>query len=229
MPKPERHPPSKLPSQNVISSGCYVDFEGFAPRKDEKGRSGAKRPPTLIGIWNMEQKKEFVQVVFNAKYRWAALTSDVQHEVLYKPDRKVFLTALLGSSRKRKPIFAFSEHELNVISETIGREPQTIISRYKNVRSIAKRWLRERSSDYSQPDTHDLISVAKAVGLNPPVQFRKGEMTERLRLVGEYSSTKSGWQRAPKRIREAWRELLRYNQSDVMTMHELMQYMIRNT
>ena len=220
MAKAAHHPSTRLPDQDVVDAGCYIDFEGFAPNEN-----AASPAPVLIGIYNREQSGDFVQVVFTKKYRWAAQDSGVSHEVVYDPDRKGFLATLMSSTRTGKPFVAYSEHELKVLSKILKRRQQTIVPRYKNVRSIAQRWLRERPESYEQLETHDLNSVADAMGITPPVQFPTGGMTARLRMVREHSNTKAGWKKAPKAVRKAWRELLLYNQSDVMTMHKMMQHM----
>ena len=184
-----------------------------------------KAKPILIGIDNREESGNFVQVVFNEDYRWAAEDAGVSHEVVYERDRKQFLATLMSSTRRNRPFFAYSEHELTVLSKILKRRPTDIVRRYKNVRSIAKRWLNERTAIYEQPKTHDFNSVADALGITPPLQFPKGGMTARLRMVREHSGTKSGWKKAPRATRKAWKELLLYNRSDVMTMHEIMQHM----
>ncbi len=220
MAKATQHPPTSLPHQETVDAGCYIDFEGFAPNK-----KSTSPPPVLMGIYNREENGNFVQVVFNKDYRWAAQDSGVPHEVIYKPDRKAFLATLMSSTRTKRPFFAYSEHELTVLSKILNRRPTDIVPRYKNVRSIAKRWLNERSAIYEQPETHDFNSVAAALGITPSLQLPKGGMTARLRMVREYSGTKAGWKNAPNATREAWKELLLYNQSDVMTMHKIMQHM----
>jgi|TARA_B100001964_G_scaffold231115_1_gene285384 hypothetical protein len=222
MPEAAQHPASRLPDQDMVDAGCYIDFEGFAPNE-----YAASPPPVLIGIYNREQSGDFVQVVFTKRYRWAAQYSEVSHEVVYEPDRKGFLATLMSSTRRGKPFFAYSEHELKVLSKILESRQQTLVPRYKNVRSIAKRWLRQRSESYEKPETNDLNSVAAAMGITPPVQFPTGGMTARLRMVSEHSPTRAGWEGAPKAVRQAWKELLLYNQSDVMTIHQIMQHMCR--
>ncbi len=220
MAKAAHHPPTSLPERSVIDAGCYIDFEGFAPNEH-----AASPPPILIGIYNREENGNFVQVVFNTDYRWAAEAPGVCQAVVYEPDRKGFLATLMSSTRTRRPFFAYSEHELTVLSKILNRRRTDIVPRYKNVRSIAKRWLNERSAIYEQPETHDFNSVAAALGITPSLQLPKGGMTARLRMVREHSGTKAGWKKAPNATREAWKELLLYNQSDVMTMHKIMQHM----
>ncbi len=220
MAKAAHHPPTSLPERSVIDAGCYIDFEGFAPNEH-----AASPPPILIGIYNREENGNFVQVVFNKEYRWAAEEAGVPHEVVYEPDRKAFLTRLMRSTRTTRPFFAYSEHELRVLSKTLNRRQQSIVRRYKNVRSIGRRWLGKHSDNYERPKTHDLNSVAAAMGFTPPLQFPKGGMTARLRMVREHSSTKKGWNDAPKAVHKAWKELLFYNESDVMTMYKIMRLM----
>lgn len=220
MAKAAHHPPTGLPERAFIDAGCYIDFEGFAPNEH-----AASPPPVLIGIYNRKQSGNFMQVVFTNEYRWAAEAPGVAHAVAYEPDRKGFLATLMSSTRTRRPFFAYSEHELKVLSKILKRNQTTIVPRYKNVRSIAKRWLNERSAIYEQLETHDLNSVAAAMGITPALQFPKGGMTARLRMVRDHSGTKGGWKEAPKQVRNAWKEVLLYNQSDVMTMHKIMQHM----
>jgi len=166
-----------------------------------------------------------MQVVFTNEYRWAAEAPGVAHAVAYEPDRKGFLATLMSSTRTRRPFFAYSEHELKVLSKILKRSQPTIVPRYKNVRSIAKRWLNERSAIHGQLENHDLNSVAAAMDITPPLQFPKGGMTARLRMVRKHSSTKKGWNNAPTAVHTAWKELLFYNESDVMTMYKIMQLM----
>ena len=220
MAKASHHPPTRLPEQSVIDAGCYIDFEGFAPNEHS-----ASPPPVLIGIYNREQGGDFVQVVFNEQYRRAAEDAGVSHEVVYERDREDFLSTLMSSTRRNRPFFAYSEHELTVLSKILNRRPTAIVPRYKNVRSIARRWLNERTAIYEQPETHDFNSVAAALGITPSLQLPNGGMTARLRMVREHSGTKRGWKAAPKATRKAWKELLLYNRSDVMTLHEIMQHM----
>jgi len=220
MAKAAHHPRTTLPDQEIVDAGCYIDFEGFAPNEH-----AASPPPVLIGIYNREQKGQFVQVVFNKEYRWATEEAGVPHEVVYGPNRKDFLQTLRSSTRLWRPFFAYREHELKVLTRLLQQPPQRIVRRYKNVRSIARHWLGGHSENYERPETHDLHSVAAAMGITPSLQFPKGGMTARLRMVREHSGTKRGWKEAPKQVRNAWKEVLLYNQSDVLTMHKIMQHM----
>ena len=85
-----------------------------------------------------------------------------------------------------KPLFAFSEHELKVIEKRVGHK---ITKRYRNVRTIAKRWLSKRKGDHPQPKALCLRDIASAMGIDLESKLPEGGVTKRLREVRDYSSS----------------------------------------
>lgn len=197
MAKNKERVPANLPLQKKIDAGCYIDFEGFAGNEYQKFP-----PPVLIGVL---RGNEFQQVVFTKKYRWAAQAPDVANPVVFEPDRAAYLKKLVAEASGSKPIFAYSEYERNVIKFHIGHD---FPRRYRNVRAIAARWFNKNPQSGLKPTSNELHEVALTLGLSMPEKLPRGGITDRLRLVSEYSSSEKKWSMAPPDLRKAWREIL---------------------
>jgi hypothetical protein len=74
------------------------------------------------------------QVVFTRRYFAAAQASGLE---TYS-DRKQFFLDLMKETQGRK-LFAFTEHELNVIQKETDEEYR---KKYRNVHAFAKRWVK---------------------------------------------------------------------------------------
>ena len=122
-----------LPPHRAIESGYYIDFEGFA--KNSHGTP----PPALLGIYHDDGSGDFQsgfeQIVFTDCLKFAAEDPHVSHRVRFVKDRTRFLHDMISKARKTSPLFAFSEHELNMLKQETGRRP---LKRYRNVLPIAK-------------------------------------------------------------------------------------------
>ena len=213
------HPPNKLPAASRVAAGCYIDFEGFAANEHS-----ASPPPVLVGLYrkNEEGTFQFQQVVFTKEYRWAAEAAGVEHEVLYCPDRLGFMKDLCDSLRGSKPLFAYSEYELRVIERQVGHR---ITKRYRNVRSIARRWLNQPDRGYPKPADNSLRSVAQVMGIPLEKKLERGGVTARLRAVREYSASRIRWESAPQKVKRQWREILMHNHWDVLATYQVMVHM----
>jgi hypothetical protein len=204
-------PSSELPSRRQILNGFYIDFEGFA-----RSEHRASPPPVLIGVY---RDGHFRQVVFTRAYRWAAEDPGVEHDVSFCENRDAFLKELVGSVRIKRPLFAFSEHELRVIKGHLG---YGITKRYRNVRSIAKRWLNQRVDRYPSPEAFALRDIVRSMGITLECRLPEGGVTSRLRAVREHGSSKRRWAAAPERVRRKWRQVLTHNRSDVLGIRDMM-------
>jgi hypothetical protein len=200
-----------------IRDGCYIDFEGFAPNEHR-----TSPPPVLIGVYNQRRSGKFRQVVFRDEYRWTAEDPGVGHDVVFCDNRNAFLRDLMTSVRKKKPLFAFTEHELKVINKHLQ---ENIVSRYRNVRTIAKRWFNSRGDNSTTPPSWDLAELAKAMDINLTSKLARGGVTSRFRAVSEFSCSRRKWAAAPQSIRKKWREILEHNKSDVMSIRKMMMVM----
>ena len=209
-----KHPPSQLPSLKKIESGCFIDFEGFAGNEHR-----TSPPPVLIGLF---RDGLFQQFVFTADYRWAAEDAGVDHEVVYHPDRDTFLQQLAASAGLSRPLFAYSEHELKVIERIVGHR---ITRRYRNVRSIVKRWLSRRDDRGAPPESLALSDVSRSMGIRLRSKLPQGGVTSRLREVRGFAASRKKWAEAPPQIKKMWREVLFHNRSDVFAIHEMMHRM----
>ena len=209
-----RHPSKGLPTRQKILNGCYIDFEGFADNEYQTAP-----PPVLIGLY---RGGKFEQVVFTARYRWAAEDSGVDHDVSFYRDRDEFLRRLASSAQVSKPLFGYSEREFKVIQKCVG---DRITRRYRNVRSIAIRWLNRPGREYPTPRTRALADVAESMGIAIAFKLPTGEVTSRLKEVRDHSSSARKWSEAPPEIRENWSEVLEHNRSDVFAIRDIMYHM----
>lgn len=209
----KKKPSKRLPSMLQIDKGCYIDFEGFAGNEHQ-----AYPPPILVGVWNQSEDGIFKQYVFTSAYRWAAEDSGIRHQVVFVEDRELFLRRLVESTKVSKPLFAFSEYERTVIKNVIG---MSISKRYKNVRSITKAWYSRNQGDFSAPASWKLMEIARGLEIDTGRKLQKGGVTDRFRLVREFSKSKRCWATAPLSIKEKWRELLEHNKTDVMLCHQI--------
>ena len=206
-----------MPNAAVVRNGCYIDFEGFAANEYH-----ASPPPVLIGLYNQGGSGTFRQVIFTTEYRYAAENPGVTHDVTFCDNRVAFLSDLVRSIRKKKPLFAFTEHELNVIKKQLQHN---IVRRFLNVRSIAERWFNSRNRDSSAPSDWDLAAAAKTTGIALTAKLPTGGVTSRFKAVREYSCSQQKWAAAPQSIRKKWREILEHNKSDVMSIRKMMMVM----
>lgn len=212
-----KHPSPVLPTRENVISGSYIDFEGFAANEHQTSPS-----PVLLGIFNRNGKGTFEQIVFTKAFRWAAEDAGVEHPITFCPERVAFLRELVSEVRKAMPLYAYSEHELKVIQRETAVD---MTPRFKNVRSIAQRWLNQRKDEHSHPASYALRDVATVMQVEMAGKLKRGGVTDRLRRVREYSKSMKKWQAAPGTVREIWCELLKHNRSDVMGIWEIMNYM----
>jgi hypothetical protein len=202
-----------IPNKRKILAGCYIDFEGFAPNEHR-----ATPPPVLIGIY---REGEFKQVVFTGAYRWAASDQEFGN-VHYESDRKQYLKELADSTSKGKPLFAYSEHEKNVIEHQIGHQ---ITARYKNVRKIAKSYFNRYPDRFPEAGSiaeNSLSAVTQVLGFKLKHKLPRGGVTKRLRNVRQFSDSRKKWAAAPDGIKQQWREVLLHNREDAMCLFDIL-------
>ena len=209
-----KRPSSYVPTADKILAGCYIDFEGFGATDDQPPPK-----PILIGLLNHDGNGSFKQVVFTNNYKACADDAGVDHEVAFCDDRTTFLNEMVKTSSIAKPIFAYTEYEKNVIETQVGHR---ITRRYRNVRTIAKRWFNREECPYPKPASQALHDMMQAMGLPLQHKLPKGGVTDRLRAVRDYSSSKKKWDAAPSSVRRQWKEILQHNKSDVTSIFTMM-------
>lgn len=205
---------NNLPNNEMIDFGCYIDFEGFAGNEYQNSP-----PPILIGIF---QNGNFKQIVFTDEYRWAALDPGVKHSVEYIPNRSQFLSELVKTIRRKRPFFAYSDYEKNVITNQIG---YSIDERYRNVLSIFKRFRNKNPRTYDKPapnESETLIRTTKTLGITLPKKLGKNEVTGRFREVRNYSRSRVSWANAPREVRKKWAEILKHNRTDCICLYDIL-------
>ena len=201
-----------LPSKKTIDEGIYIDFEGFAPHK----KSGKKRPPSLIGIYRPADDC-FRQIVFNDVFEHAIQNTNVGYPIIFNTNIKSVLNELVSEARKKRPLFAFSEHEFLIIDKAIGKK-RSIKKRYRNVRPIAQRYFTDKHPD--KPIPRSLLEVAERLKLDTTDKIKDKTIVERMKEVKKHSCSAVKWASAPTKIKKKWNEILEHNKWDCMIMHE---------
>ena len=197
----------RQPSPKQIQEGLYLDVEGFAPRR------GIPRPPVLCG-YRIGNEGPVKQVVFTRRYFSAARASGLETS----SDRKHFFLDLMKDTKGRK-LFAFTEHEQNVIKQATGFQYR---KKYRNAHAIAKRWVKR---EFPRESTRGLalIDYLRLAGIKVPTKYGKDKVTDWLREVRRYSVSQAKWKKAPASARKAWDNILAHNQFDITAMGELME------
>ena len=151
------------------------------------------------------------QVEFSRSYHAAAEGSGIE----VCDDWAEFVTSLMEQATGRK-LFAFSEHEQKLIHKATGFWYR---KRYENVRCIANHWRRRQ---HSAARVNTLVDFARLAKITVPANYGKGQVTEKLQTVREYSGSRRRWKTAPKAVRQSWDDLLAHNAFDVSVMYLLL-------
>lgn len=191
------------PTLEKIKNGLYLDFEGFG---------GKYKPPILCGS-RIGGHGPVKQVVFTQEYKAAAISADSGSHVEYNPDREGFLRNLVSDDCAGRKLFSFSPHETDVIKRILNISVQR---RRADVHKFAK----QAFPQVDRPRT--LIKYCQEAGIDVPADYGRGEVTEKFRLVREWSGSDSKWNDAPGEVKQAWRSILKHNQFDVTSMYQLM-------
>ena len=211
--------PDYIPRNDKIHKGTHIDFESFG-----RNQYSTHPPPVLIGFL---REGGFKQVVFTQDYKWAAKDSGVEHDVEFFPNRNEYLLQMLeGVSSVNRPLFAYSIHEKIVISKLLD---QNIDRSYRNVKRLAEAEINRRRSRSpgALPEVPEIIpktleGLAEALGIPMQHKLPRGGVTSRLRQVSKYSKSQKAWEKAPKKVRKAWIEVLRHNKEDVCILPEIL-------
>ena len=104
-----------------------------------------------------------------------------------------------------------------------------IADRYRNVKSLAESEINRRRSrsrgalpDVPEKIPNTLEGLAEALGIPMQHKLPRGGVTSRLSQVNEYSKSQKAWERAPKKVRKAWIEVLKHNKDDVCILPEIL-------
>jgi hypothetical protein len=191
-----------------IEEGLYIDFEGFGSNNYDR-----HPPPVLCGCrFGGEEPVQYT--VFTKSFRWAAET-DESGKVTYCKERKDYLRDLLDvQTRGGRKIFFFSQHEKEQFDQILGiRIRRRLIDLHK--------LLKKRFPAVVRPRT--LIRYCKAAGIEVPKGYGKGKVTEKLRLVRNFSGSRKQWDSLKKehKARRAWELLIAHNSFDVSCMYDL--------
>jgi hypothetical protein len=186
--------PARYATHDEAACGIYIDFEGFSDK-----------PPLLIGVLYPER---FEQVVLDPALEEAANAKNLKCEAL-----EPVITTLLDECAARKcGIFAFTRHELNVVSDYTALGGR-LKPRYRDGHKIAKRWFNrfhhgEPIKDWS------LGEFLKFIGHPQPAWMGNKKATHRLRSVMEMLDKRGEYGRLTPTAKQKWTKLLAYNRAD---------------
>jgi hypothetical protein len=199
-----------LPNKKTIDAGIYIDFEGFAPN------AWGKNDPSLIGIYRPADDC-FRQIVFSNGLQIASEDTDVGYPVIFNSDMKSVLKQLVSEARKNQPLFAFSEHEYDIIDDQIDIK-RSIVKRYRNVNLIAKKFFKENQPDKPLPSS--LLEVIVRLNLDTTDKVKDRSITDRIREVKKNCKSHKKWASAPKEKKKLWHEVLEHNKWDCEIMYK---------
>lgn len=168
-----------VPTLKEIQEGLYIDFEGFGANQYNR------HPPPVLCGYRFGGEETVKHTVFTQAYRCAA-ESDETGQVKYCKDRKEFLRNLLDRQTRggRGKIFFFSRYEQEQFDAILGiRIRRRLIDLHKV--------LKIRFPGVGRP--RSLINYCDAAGIEVPESYGKGEVTERLRIVREFSGSRKKW------------------------------------
>ena len=192
------------PTLEKIENGLYLDFEGFG---------GQYKPDPILCGYRIGGHGPVKQVVFTQAYKATAISADSGSHVEYNPDCTGFLRNLVSVDGAGRKLFIFSQHETDVIERILKIRVQT---RRADVHKFAK----QAFPQVDRPRT--LIKYCQEAGIDVPADYGRREVTEKFKLVREWSGSDSKWNDAPEEVKKAWRSILKHNQFDVTSMYELM-------
>jgi predicted RecB family nuclease len=198
-----------FPTITEVQRGIYIDFEGVKrDRIDDKVFDPA--PPSIIGILIED---DFQQINLDQKLALAA-----NHEGLVTRDlADVIAEILFRANQQSRYVFAYSEHELNIIyvftylGKNIGRV-------YQNGRALASRW-KNRFGHADEILNNSLKSFAEYIGLG---YERESKPATWIRYIRKRMKSKEDFCQVSKKGRAYWKTLLAYNEKDCVVLKELM-------
>jgi hypothetical protein len=211
--KKRRRKQGRYLNRTQVEEGLYLDVEGYAP-----GKKSGPRPPVLCGH-QIGCDGPVIQTVFTRDFVAAAEASGLETST----DRKAFFLNLMKETQGRK-LFAFSEHEQKVIKQATTYEYR---KKYRNVHTVAKRWAKRQLHADSTRDLA-LIDYLQMADIEVPADYGKGRVTDWLREVSVWSTSRKKWKAAPGSTRKAWENILAHNRFDVTSMAKLIKVVSQN-
>ena len=191
----------------------FIDFEG-----------NEKLPPTFLGVLERSNDKDiFRQFIFEDAF--SILAPSAQHSQLRVATLGDVLREIDNEHGRDVSIYAWSNHEQEVISSLLGESPLGLIwaNRIIDAKNIAKRWARTKFPEHQFEKTdfrgrHTLDQYLELIGYKVPTVHGAGKTGSRLTKIREMISTGRSFDDWPPSIKSHWTKLLAHNMHDCYGM-----------
>jgi hypothetical protein len=205
-----------LSMASAETTQIFIDFEG-----------NEKLPPTFLGVLERTANQEiFRQFIFEDVF--SVLTPSAQHPQLRLTTLVNVLQEIADRHGHRVPIYAWSQHEQDVIDELLKgtKIAESWAGRITDAKKLAKPWARKFHPNHKfektkRRGTHTLDQYLAIVGYKVPSVHAAGKTGSRLtalRAALESGRTPASW---PPSLKKYWTNLLSHNRHDCYGMMAL--------
>jgi len=203
----------KAARHNRLSSkearrALYIDFEG---------RKAAA--PVLIGCTQRAGKRSEPrawQAITDARFE--PLAHDGEIQLLSLPDAVERI--LERAEAKDRLIVAWSEHELDVVTEHCPQHLGRFQARFVNARTFAVHW-RNAVHGGRKPATNELADYLRLIGYEVPEGAGPGRAADTIRIVGQALEKGRGIDGLTDNQRRRWQALRDHNLHDCRGMKKV--------
>ena len=191
----------------------FIDFEG-----------NEKLPPTFLGVLERTNNQDvFRQFVFEDAF--SILAPSAQHSQLRVATLDDVLREIDAQHGLDVPIYAWSNHEQEVISSLLGDSPLGLIwaNRIVDAKKLAKVWARTKHPEhkFEKKDfrgRHTLDQYLELIEYKVPTVHGAGKTGSRLTKIRAMIIDGRQFDDWPKSIKGHWTKLLAHNMHDFYGM-----------
>lgn len=195
----------------------FIDFEG-----------NEKLPPTFLGVLvRANDQDTFRQFIFEEAF--SILAPSAQHSQLRVATLDNVLREIDAQHGRDVPIYAWSNHEQEVISSLLGDSPLGLIwtNRIVDAKKLAKVWARTKHPEhkFEKKDfrgRHTLDQYLELIEYKVPTVHGAGKTGSRLTKIRAMILNGRQFDDWPKSIKGHWTKLLAHNIHDCYGMMELL-------
>ena len=200
----------------------FIDFEG-----------NEKLPPTLLGVLVRTNDQEiFQQFIFEDAF--AVLVPSTQHPQLRVATLEHVLLDLDARYGQDAPIYAWSNHEQDVINEhLVGSEiAESWAGRVTDAKGLAKPWARKCHPNHKfekkrRRGTHTLDQYLSLINYKVPTVHAAGKTGSRLTALRLILLDGRPFEQWPPSMKKYWTNLLAHNMHDCFGMMSLIDQILK--
>lgn len=186
----------------------YIDFEG---RKD--------RPPILLGCTRRNRIRSDLsvwQAIIDPRFESLAQANGLESLTLSDAVERI----LVRAEAKHRLIVAWSQHELDVVSQYVPEHLERFAARYVNARTLAVRW-RNKCHDGTRPATNTLADYLELTGYRVPDLAGPGRAGETIGILERVFDAGRSASDLTDNQRRRWRDLREHNRHDCTGMRSI--------